>query len=421
MSSRFILYSLIPLSAALAFAEPTGTSVEALLAEITTSHPELRYFEAEVAAARAKARAEAAWANPELSVELGRKRVHTAGGELAGEGTTWAVSLAQTFEWPGRIALRKAVAQRDVTLAEAGLARFRSELASRATTLALGLQAAAQKAAAVREVADRYAALKSVLVAREPGGLTPELETRAIEAQELVLQRRATAAELELQKALLELNLLRGLSPGSPLVVAPVSPVFGDAPSLGHLLEAARENNFELRARRIELERQGFALQLARNERYPSVSVGPFVSREGGDGKETTVGLGLSLPLPVMGATRAGLDTAHARRLQAEAAMRSGELELEREVVLVAQTYSAKVAEIRRWSPDTVTRFRESAAVADRHYRLGAVPLGTYLELQNAYLEAVEAMLETRNEAVAAGLRLQLLTGTDKAFVRVQP
>jgi cobalt-zinc-cadmium efflux system outer membrane protein len=122
-----------------------------------------------------------------------------------------------------------------------------------------------------------------------------------------------------------------------------------------------------------------------------------------------------------MGATRAGLDTAHARRLQAEAAMRSGELELEWEVVLVAQTYSAKVAEIRRWSPDTVTRFRESAAVADRHYRLGAVPLGTYLELQNAYLEAVEAMLETRNEAVAAGLRLQLLTGTDKAFVRVQP
>lgn len=421
MSSRLLLLSLIPFSAALAVAEPAPISIEALVAEIAAGHPELRTFEAEVAAVRAEGRAATAPAAPELSVELGRKRVRTAAGDLAGEGAAWSVSLAQTFEWPGRLALRKAVAQRDVALAEAGLARFRAELAARARGLALGLHAAATKAAAVREVADRYAALKESLLAREPGGLTPELETRAIEAQELVLQRRATAAELELQAALLELNQLRGLAPDAPLVVAPPAPVFGDPPELAALLDAARDNNFEFRARRLELERQGFALRLARHERYPAVTVSPFYSREGGDGRETTVGVGLSLPLPVTRAPRAGVDAAEARRIQAEAAVRAAQRELEREVTLAAQSFAAKTAEIRRWSPETVAKFRESAAAADRHYRLGAVPLGTYLELQDAYLEAVEALLDTQAEALAAGLRLQLLTGLDFGAVRLAP
>ncbi len=236
-----------------------------------------------------------------------------------------------------------------------------------------------------------------------------------------MLQRRATVAELELQAALLELNQLRGLAPDAPLVVAPPSPVFGDAPELAALLEAARENNFEFRARRLELERQGFALRLARHERYPAVTVSPFYSREGGDGRETTVGMGLSLPLPLTRAPRAGVDAAEARRIQAEAAVRAAQRELERDVTLAAQSFAAKTAEIRRWSPETVAKFRESAAAADRHYRLGAVPLGTYLELQDAYLEAVEALLDTEAEALAAGLRLQLLTGLDFGAVRLAP
>ena len=36
-----------------------------------------------------------------------REAIHVP-GTLAGEGTAWSVSLSQTFEWPGRLALRKA-------------------------------------------------------------------------------------------------------------------------------------------------------------------------------------------------------------------------------------------------------------------------------------------------------------------------
>ena len=120
-------------------AGPAPVELPALVAEITAHHPELQFYEAEVAAARAGVRSAAALADPEVSLELGHKRVRESTGAPAGEGTAWAVAVTQTFEWPGRIALRKAIANRQAELAELGIARFRHAHASRARTLAYGL------------------------------------------------------------------------------------------------------------------------------------------------------------------------------------------------------------------------------------------------------------------------------------------
>ena len=176
-------------------ADPT-VKLDALVTEVTSRHPELAFYEAEIAAAKAGARSAAAWADPELSLSAGHKRVRDFSSALAGEGTAWSVSLTQTFEWPGRLAIRQALANGQIALAELGLARFRTALESRARTLAYSLHAAHTRAATVREVADRFTALKETFLAREPAGLTPLLETRVIEAAELSLQRRAAEAGL---------------------------------------------------------------------------------------------------------------------------------------------------------------------------------------------------------------------------------
>ena len=64
-----------------------------------------------------------------------------------------------------------------------------------------------------------------------------------------------------------------------------------------------------------------------------------------------------------------------------------------------------------KWRPDAAEHFREAAEVADRHYRLGAVAVSTYVELQKQYLEAVEGLLDTKKEALEAAQSLELLTG----------
>ena len=405
----FVLLVSAPLSRA---AEPTVT-LDALVTEVISRHPELAFYEAEIAAAKASARTAATRADPELSLSAGHKRVHSATGALAGEGTAWSVSLTQTFEWPGRTALRKAIANGQVSLAELGLARFRNALESRARTLAYGLHAANTRAATVREVAGRFTALKETFLAREPAGLTPLLETRVIEAAELSLQRRAADAELTVHAALLELNQLRGTALDAPLLLIAPALTFGDAPATDALLAAARENNFDFRLKRAELEQQGFVVRLAQNERRPAISVSPFYSRESADGRESTIGLGLSIPLPVSGRSRSTVDVAEARRRQAETAALVAQRELERDVLTSAHTFATKLSEIRRWSPDSTAKFRDAAALADRHYRLGAVPIATYVALQTSYLDAVEALLATQQEALVAGLKLRQLTGLD--------
>ncbi len=417
------LYFFAGAAVALTAAEtgPKVIALETLVADIVAQHPERALYAAEIQAAKAGGVSAGSRADPELSLELGRKRVRDSSGALAGEGTTWSVSLRQTFDWPGRQALRKAIANRQLELAELGLARFERALAARARVLAYGLYSGQARAVAVREVADRFATLKETFLARDPAGITPQLETRVIEASELVLQRRAVAAELALQTALIELNLLRGLAGDTPLRIAAGALKFSDAPPLAELLAAATERNFDFKMKRVELEQQGIEVRLAQHDRAPAFSVGPYLAQEKAGDRETTVGLGLSVPLPVGGRTRGAIAGAEARQRQAEAALLVARRELEREVITAAQAFATRVAESRRWAPDTGEKFRESAALADRHYRLGAVPIATYVELQSSYLDAVEALLDTQREALEAGLRLQLLTGLEFNAVQVAP
>ncbi len=398
-----------------------AVSLSALVGEIAAGNPERQFYQEEIAAAKAGARISARPSDPELAFDIGRKRLRDSSGAKIGDGAVWSVSVTQTFEWPGRLALRKAIANRQVELAELGAARFEQALTARARTLAFGLYAANAKAAAIREVSDRFSALKETFLARDPGGVTPLLETRVIEASELVLQRRATEAELAVQAALIELNQLRGAAVAAPLRVAAPALVFTSLPATSDLLAAAREKNFDYRMRLVEVEQQGFAVSLARNERYPGISVGPYLSRDNVGDRETIVGLGLSVPLPVTGRTAAALDAANARRRQAEAAALVALRELEREVVVSAQAFATKLAESRRWSPDAADKFREAADLADRHYRTGAVPIATYVELQNSYLDAVEALLDTQSETLAAGLKVQQLTGIELNPVEIKP
>ena len=395
--------------------------LDALVAEMVSRNPEVAFYEAEIEAAKAGRRAVARGNDPELSVQGGRKRVRDVAGVLAGEGNAWSVSVTQTFEWPGRLALRKSIANRQIELAELGLDRFKAALRARATTLIYGLHVAAEKSAAAEEVAARYRTLRELFLARDPAGIAPLLETRVIEAQELALARRATDADLAAKAALVALNQLRGAPLDAAFRAPDTALVFHPAPSLDVLLGAAREQNFEFRMRKVELEQQGLAVSLARNERYPAVSIGPFVSQDTAGERETIVGLSLSVPLPLGGRSRSGIDLAEARRRQAEAMLLVAQRELESEVITAARTFDAKRVAAAQWRPEAVKEFRDAAELADRHFRLGAVPLATYLELQDSYLEAVEALLDTKRELLEVGQHLQLVTGLDFNAVEMKP
>jgi cobalt-zinc-cadmium efflux system outer membrane protein len=99
--------------------------------------------------------------------------------------------------------------------------------------------------------------------------------------------------------------------------------------------------------------------------------------------------------------------------MQAETALHVAHRNLERQVIEQAAAYESRVAAMTTWRADSIAQFKEAAALADRHYRLGAVPIATYVELQKQYLEAVTALLEARQQALIAAQELQRLTGVE--------
>src|SRR5215210_3425138 len=210
-------------------AEPI--SLDALVSETVARNPELKFYEAEIAAARGERMTAGEWANPELSGELGNKRVRDLGGNKIGDGPVWSVSLSQTFEFPGRVSLRKAIANRQIELAQLGLEQFRAALAMRARTLGYQLMAAQQRAEVAREVSARFQDLLAVLVQRDVAGVAPLLETRIIEASAV-------------RNAQFELNQLRGMPVSTPVELVRTNIPLKTAPTLETLLAMARERNF---------------------------------------------------------------------------------------------------------------------------------------------------------------------------------
>jgi cobalt-zinc-cadmium efflux system outer membrane protein len=401
--------------------EPTpnpGLLVTQLVDQVLKTHPELRYYEAEIAAANAARRNAAKPANPELVTTAGQNRVHDPSGHLAGEGVAWSVGLMQQFEWPGRLGLRKAIANQNVELAELGLAQFKAALSGRVRVLCYTLSTAQQQAESSKEVADRLQSLREVLVQRDPAGIAPVLETRIIEATELIAQRAAAEADLSVTQARIELNQLRGEPVTSEFKVGPWTPVFQPPPELGDLLVAARTNNFELRIRTSELAQQGFQVQLARNERYPSLTIGPTFSEENGGDQQRIIGLAVSVPLPLWNQHRSGVDIAKARQTQAQASLQTAQRDLDRRIANANATYKSKLSSLSRWRGDAIQHFRHAADSADRNYRLGAAPVATYVELQRQYVEAENALLATRREALEAAAQLEILTGRNEPLVQ---
>ncbi len=396
-----------------------AATLDALVVETLARNPELKFYEAEILAAKGGRKTAGLLANPELSGGVGNKTVR--GGGLSAEGVAWSVSVVQPFEWPGRLGLRKAIANRDIELAELGYARFKIALAGRVRTLAYGLFAAQERSAAAGEVAERFKALREVLVQRDPAGLTPLLETRVIEATELNAQRKASDALLATQSALLELNQLRGVAPDTRLSIGQGHLTFRPPEERELLVALARTNNFELRLRAVELAQQGFRVNLAKNERYPTISVGPSFSEENAGDRERVIGVAVSLPLPLWNRNKGNIETAVARQMQAEVSLNVTAREIERKVFEAALTYETKLREIAKWRPDSVQHFKEAAEVADRHYRLGAVPISTYVELQKQYLEAVEGLLDTKKEALESAQSLELLTGLTPSLMSTTP
>jgi outer membrane protein, heavy metal efflux system len=405
-----LITGVAPVRAENSFLAGVQTTPSALVRQALANNPELRFYAAEMAAAKGALKTAGTIRNPELNTQAGYKNARDNFGGPSGEGAAWSISVNQTFEYPGRIALRKAIAKGDIDLAGLHLQQFRLTLAARVRTLAYSISIAQERSMAAREVADRFQALSDVLAQRPPAGTTPLLEMRIIDANTLNFRRQELEAVLAAKTAVAELNQLCGRPTDAALQVRAGELKLLQT-SLQTLGDAARANAFDIRTRQRELAQQGFKVALARNERFPAIAIGPYYLQENAVEKEHQAGIGISLPLPLWDRNIGNIETSKARQEQARASLLATQREVERRVNQSAATFEMKREQIANWQVDAVAKFREAAELADRNYRLGAVALPVYVETQKQYLEIVGALQEMKKDALQAAQELEILTG----------
>src|SRR5205085_5165369 len=296
-----------------------AASLDALVTEALARNPELNVYSSEIAAAKGERRTAGEWQNPEASTEGGTKIVRDYHGNTLGDGIMWTLGATQTFEYPGRVTLRKAIANHQVALAELGLEGFRTALAARVRAAAFRAALGKAKAGAADEIAKRFDHLATVLSQRPAAGVAQQADVQIIEANAITLKRRPLEAQREMQSAIYELNQLRGASVNSPLAPPDVDLALRPLPQVAALLFTARERNYDIRTRVVEFEQQGYKIRLALNERWPAVRVGPFAHNERSDTTEYQFGVTASLPLPLWNMNKGKIQSEKARTAKVEA------------------------------------------------------------------------------------------------------
>ena len=384
--------------------------IDSLVQEALSTNPEIVFYQAEIDGARARRRDAGRLSLPTVSSTFGTKQIATTPSQLGAEGTAWSVTISQKFEWPGRLRLRKAIANEEIALAELGLREFRSALSNEIRSHAFSYAATKRIAAIAQLVSDRYRALRQILIQRDAAGITPKLALRILEAAELALRRRTSVATSTATEARLYLNHLLGrpLRESLELQLEPVNIV--SPPPLSELIATATTNSFTLQHQIAEIRKQGFQVSLAKNLQWPSFSIGPWINEETGGGKERIAGLALSFPLPLWRNNRANIESENARLRQAQSLLTAKQREIERELTAAILKLQAKQSELKHWHENSINEFSEAAALADQHYRLGAVSATTYVDMQQQYLDAVETLLDTVNEAIEAAATIEQIT-----------
>jgi cobalt-zinc-cadmium efflux system outer membrane protein len=387
-------------------------SIDAIAADVVARNPERRYIADQISAAMTGVAAADRLADPQLSVDFGEKRTSdTVTGQHLGDGASFIVSIVQPVEFGGRVALRRAIAERQLDLARIGLRQFDATLAGRARSLAYALFAAAQKADAAEVVAVRLRALEQVLISRDPSGPAPALEVAVLEGSAITAEARAASARSDYNAQLYELNGLRGAPYAARLRIIRPPVAMPALASVDALAAAANAGNFELQSLRSQLEQQGLGVQLARRSRFGALAIGPYYQRDRTNTIDTTAGVRLTVPLPVWNRQASDVGAAQGRQAQADAALIAAERRVDRLVFEQASLYRTRVDALSHWPDDAPQRFEVAAKAADRAYRLGAVPLAIYIEMQRQYLEAQTAVLDSRRDAITALGQLNALTG----------
>ncbi len=271
--------------------------------------------------------------------------------------------------------------------------------------------AAAQRASLYREVVSQVRRITDITDGLESAGELTRVESRLIRAQAVSARADLLQAQRDETESRIRLLGLMGLPATADLTLIPGFPPIPDAPPTPSPDNDARliTANTTLAIRRAEYRVAEETLRLEVRKQYPDITIAAGYGNEGDD----RLLLGLSLPIPILNANRAGIADARARRERARAAAETTYEQLSRSLASAHARLHAAREQTAAYEAELIPMLDEQSLEVERLAELGEVDTLLLLETVTRGAEARSTLLDLRTAEIRAANDITRLLGPD--------
>jgi cobalt-zinc-cadmium efflux system outer membrane protein len=394
-----------------AAATPTRLSLEMATEILMARNPTLLRERQNIAAARGNLVTAQQRPNPEFQLSSESYPLFEPNpGPLINNSET-ILEVSQTIETGGKRGKRTAVATQDVRVSESSLRDVIRQLQLELKNRYFAVSLAKAQYDLAQQILSEYDKVVRVNEARYKQGEVSGFEFSRLQTERLRFFNDVIDSELQLKNSKAALLELLGADPGmtdfdvtDTLSSGPLSP------SLQDLQHQALQTRADLNAQRQRVERGSREITLQKSLATPNITPAFGYKRTF---NQNTVAFGVNIPLPLFNRNQGGVAQASAQLEQQRYEQTRVELEVRRDVQQAFNSVQAQNQRVEALQNTYVPNAQRARDIAESSYRLGALELIGFLDVQRSYREALRSYNQSLFDQRAAVSLLEAAIGKD--------
>lgn len=378
-----------------------------------TANPSLRSRQAQLAAAegnRADAGA-ALYNNPQLTLENTRRSVPSVGAPTE-RRSEWSAGVAQTFEVGGQRGHRLAASEAALTALRAEIDDIQRQLRAEVAQAFYRVLALQQRAVIDEEALKLFEGTASAVQKRRSAGEDTKLDANVAVVEAERARNQLAQSREQLLEAQAELAAKLQLDPAAPRSAAGD---LGTGASTAYTLEAllsSIEAQPRLRALTARQDSATSRLRLEEASRYPDVTVGLNVGREGpGDARERLTTLSVSVPLPLFRRNAAGIGQASSELSQVRIEREAAQRDTRAQVYTLWTKLQSLQSRVKRLQDSVLPALADNQQLSIKSQRAGQIGLLELIVVNRQALDARRDLVEALAELQTVRFALEAAAG----------
>lgn len=329
----------------------------------------------------------------------------------------YSVAISGRVSWAGQRGLRVDVATANLDRVGALVSDAVRDATLHARLAFLAAVAAEQRLGLVREIADASGRLQQASVTRIDAGEISVLESNLVSIEHGRSRARVLAAERSALEAYAVLRMAVAVPPDLPIRLQ--IPVIASSSlttlSVDSLVALALAHRPDVAAARRAVAQARLQQRLVGREALPELEIRGIAARDAGD-ESARLGVGISMPLPLLDRNQGRRAAAEARLGQANDRLAELELLVRNEVATSHQALVSAAAEADSLQELVLLPARENRPLLEAAWREGKFSLPSMLLLRNQLFDAEIDYWQAWEARGAARIRLEAAVAVPRAI-----